>query len=440
MEDNKTTLEKILTPIQKFLHTESSGGIVLIFCTVLAMLWANSKFSDSYFNLWHQYISFDFGIINLKYSLHHWINDGLMVIFFFVVGLEIKRELIAGELSSLKKSALPIAGAIGGMVVPASIYLIFNYGKEGMPGWGIPMATDIAFVVGLMALLGKNFPLSLKIFVLALAIVDDIGAVLVIAIFYTKEISFNALMFSFIILVLLFIANRLHIRNLIVYGILGFALWLTILKSGIHATVAGVLLAFFIPARTRLDRNKFYKETKVLIDEFSKGGQNEHILNDEEKLNIIYEIEKRCEKVLTPLQRIENSLHPWVTFLIIPLFALSNAGVVISGDFGENFFNNISLGIFLGLFLGKQLGIFLFSYLAIELNIASKIENVNYIKLYGAGILCGIGFTMSLFIANLAFDSAELLNLAKIGILSGSLISGIVGFIITKIGLGKRLS
>lgn len=437
MEENKTTLEKILIPIQKFLYLESSGGIVLVISTIIALLWANSEFSESYFRLWHQYITIDFGILNLKYSLHHWINDGLMVIFFLVVGLEIKREIIAGELSSLKKAALPIAGAIGGMLIPATIYLIFNYGKGGMAGWGIPMATDIAFVVGLMALMGKKFPLPLKIFVLALAIVDDIGAVLVIAIFYTKEISLNALTLSFVILIFLFITNRLHVRSIIVYTILGFALWLAVLKSGVHATLAGVLLAFFIPAKTRIDKHKFYIETKTLIEEFSKGEQDEHILNDEERLNIVFEIEKKCERVLTPLQRFENALHPWVTFLIIPLFALANAGVEITGNFGESFLNDISIGIFLGLFIGKQLGIFLFSYIAIKLNLASKIENVNYLKLYGAGILCGIGFTMSLFIANLAFDSIELLNIAKVGILSASLISGLVGFVITKIGLNK---
>lgn len=437
MKDEKTTFEKVLSPIQKFLHTETSGGIVLIVFTIFALLWANSKFSESYFQLWHQYITLDFGVINFKYSLHHWINDGLMVIFFFVVGLEIKRELIAGELSSLKKASLPIAGALGGMVLPALIYLIFNYGKEGMSGWGIPMATDIAFVVGLMALLGPKFPLSLKIFVLALAIVDDIGAVLVIAFFYTKEISSTALLAALIILIILFFANRLHIRNLIVYTILGVALWIAFLKSGVHATIAGVLLAFFIPARPKIDREKFVQDTSVLLNEFAEVNHKNHILTDEERLNIIFEIEKKCERVLTPLQRIENSLHPWVTFFIIPIFALANAGVEISDNFFGELLNPISIGIFLGLFLGKQIGIFGFSYLAIKLNLASKLENVNYTKLYGAGILCGIGFTMSLFISNLAFESIELLNIAKVGILSASLISGLVGYFITKFGLQK---
>jgi len=437
MKNTKSSLEKILSPIQKFLKMEASGGIILIISTIVALVWANSIFSESYFNLWSKYVTLDIAGFKLKNSIHHWINDGLMVIFFFVVGLEIKRELIAGELSSIKKASLPIAGALGGMVLPALVYLLFNYGKEGMSGWGIPMATDIAFVVGLMALLGPKFPLPLKIFVLALAIVDDIGAVLVIGIFYTKEISLQALQIASLILVLLFIVNRLDVRNLIVYTILGVALWLAFLKSGVHATVAGVLLAFFIPTKPKIERHKFYDKTKKLLDEFSNSKDVDNILKDEERLEIVFEIEKNCEKVLTPLQRFEHSLHPWVTYLIIPVFALANAGVALSEISTDNLFNPISIGIFLGLFIGKQSGIFLFSYFAIKLKLASMLENVNYTKLYGAGILCGIGFTMSLFIANLAFETNELLDIAKIGILSASLISGIVGFVVTKIGLNK---
>ena len=437
MKNTKSSLNRILSSIQKFLELEASGGIILVISTVVALIWANSTFSALYFNLWNKYIIIDFAGFKLKNSIHHWINDGLMVIFFFVVGLEIKRELIAGELSSIKKASLPIAGALGGMILPALIYLLFNYGKEGMSGWGIPMATDIAFVVGLMALLGPKFPLPLKIFVLALAIVDDIGAVLVIAIFYTKEISLQALQIASLILVLLFIVNRLDVRNLIVYIILGVALWLAFLMSGVHATVAGVLLAFFIPARPKIEKNKFYDKTKNLLDKFLSTKNDEDILKDEERLEIVFEIEKNCEKVLTPLQRFEHSLHPWVTYLIIPVFALANAGVALSEISTDNLFNPISIGIFLGLFIGKQLGIFLFSYFAIKLKLASMLENVNYTKLYGAGILCGIGFTMSLFIANLAFETNELLDIAKIGILSASLISGIVGFVVTKIGLNK---
>jgi NhaA family Na+:H+ antiporter len=434
----KSPIEKILNPIQEFMHAETSGGIVLIICTIIALIWANSPFADSYFHLWHTYITFDFGGFVLKHSLHHWINDGLMVIFFFVVGLEIKRELLAGELSSAKKAALPVTGALGGMILPAIIYFSLNAGKEGVAGWGIPMATDIAFVVGIMALLGPKFPFSLKIFILALAIVDDIGAVLVIAIFYTAEISFSALVIAAGILLLLIAFNRLGVRSLIVYTISGVALWLAFLESGVHATVAGVLLAFTIPVSSRINTKKFTTETKELLDEFDKSGDHgENVLTNESRLVIVQSIESNCEKILTPLQRFEHLLHPWVAFFIMPVFALANAGVSVGGDFVNSILNPISLGIILGLFFGKQLGIFFFSFIAIKAGLASKPEGVNYTKMYGAGILAGIGFTMSLFIANLAFPSEELLNVAKVGVLIASLISGIVGFIVVKIGLRK---
>ncbi len=443
MKKNETQspIEKILSPLQEFMHAETSGGIILIFCTIIALIWANSPFADSYYHLWYTYITFDLGGFVLKHSLHHWINDGLMVIFFFVVGLEIKRELLVGELSSIKKAALPVAGALGGMILPAIIYLAFNGGKEGAPGWGIPMATDIAFVVGIMALLGPKFPFSLKIFILALAIVDDIGAVLVIAIFYTAEISFVALLIAAAIILLLIILNRLGVRSLIIYTIAGISLWLAFLESGVHATVAGVLLAFTIPVSSRIDTRKFAVGTKELLDEFDKaGGDGDNVLSNEKRLSIVQSIESNCEKILTPLQRFEHLLHPWVAFFIMPVFALANAGVTIGSGFGDALFSPISIGIILGLFLGKQLGIFGFSILAIKLGLASKPEGVNYTKMYGAGILAGIGFTMSLFIANLAFASEELLSIAKVGVLSASLISGVVGFIVVKIGLKKVYS
>ncbi|WP_290660635.1 Na+/H+ antiporter NhaA [Ignavibacterium sp.] len=431
-------IERLLNPLQEFIHAETSGGIVLIICTIIALIWANSPFADSYHHLWHTYITFDFGGYILKHSLHHWINDGLMVIFFFVVGLEIKRELLVGELSSAKRAALPVAGALGGMILPALIYFYFNAGKEGAAGWGIPMATDIAFVVGIMALLGSKFPFSLKIFILALAIVDDIGAVMVIAIFYTADISFTALSIGAGIILLLIIFNRLGVRSLIVYTITGIALWLAFLESGVHATVAGVLLAFTIPVSSRINTIKFTAETKKLLDEFDKSGEHgENVLTNEARLTIVQSVEGNCEKILTPLQRFEHMLHPWVAFFIMPVFALANAGVTIGSGFTDALTNPISTGIILGLFFGKQLGIFGFSFIAIRLGLASKPEGVNYTKMYGAGILAGIGFTMSLFIANLAFPSEELLNIAKVGVLTASLISGIVGSIVVKAGLRK---
>lgn len=437
-KQNTTPIEKLLNPIQEFMQAETSGGIILILCAIVALVWANSPFAESYHHLWHTYIKFDFGGHILNYSLHHWINDGLMVIFFFVVGLEIKRELLAGELSSVKKAALPVAGALGGMILPAIIYFLFNAGKEGSAGWGIPMATDIAFVVGIMALFGPKFPFTLKIFILALAIVDDIGAVLVIAIFYTADISFIALSIAGGIILLLILFNRLGIRSLIVYTIAGIALWLAFLESGVHATVAGVLLALTIPVTSRINTNKFTNETRKLIDEFDSAGEHgDNVLTNEKRLALLQKIESNCEKIQTPLQRFEHLLHPWVAFFIMPVFALANAGVTVGSRFFESITHPISIGIILGLFIGKQVGIFIFSFIAIKLGLASKPEGVSFVKMYGAGILAGIGFTMSLFIANLAFSSEELLNIAKVGVLSASLVSGMAGYVIVKIGLRK---
>jgi len=436
---NKTPIEKLTYPIQEFLHQQASGGILLIIATVIALAWANSPFAESYHHLWHTYINIDIGGVGLNYSLHHWINDGLMVIFFFVVGLEIKREMLVGELSTAKKAALPIAAALGGMIFPAIIYTVFNLGSESASGWGIPMATDIAFVVGILALLGNRVPLALKIFILALAIVDDLGAVLVIAIFYTSNISLTSLMIAGGLIVLLIAMNRLGVRNLLVYTFVGIALWLAFLKSGVHATVAGVLLAFTIPVSSRINTKKFKNETENLLKDFDNAGEHgEDVLTNSERLSIVDKIENNCEKILTPLQRFEHGLHPWVSFFIMPIFALANAGVAVSDELGSALIHPVSIGIILGLFLGKQIGIFSFSYLAVKLKLASEPEGVSWKKIYAASVLAGIGFTMSLFIANLAFNSPELLNISKVGILTGSLLSGIVGFMILKSALGKK--
>jgi NhaA family Na+:H+ antiporter len=431
MERKKDRIEVLLKPINEFLHQEASGGILLIICTVIALAWANSPWSHSYHDLWHTHLVINLGnLLNLDYTIHHWINDGLMAIFFFTVGLEIKRELLVGELSSMQKASLPIAGAIGGMVVPALFYVVFNSGGGGADGWGIPMATDIAFVVGIMALLGPRIPLTLKIFVLALAIADDIGAVMVIAIFYTAEISVTALIIAAVVLVFLAVLNKLGTKSLIPYTILGIILWLAFLKSGVHATIAGVLLAFTIPASSRYNTEKFSVKIKELISKFdSAGDHRDNVLSSQERQTDVMAIEESCKKVLTPLQRFEHGLHPYVAFFIIPVFALANAGVTLAGlDILGALFSPISLGIIVGLFVGKQLGIFAFSFVAVKLKLATLPEGVNWKNLYGAGILAGIGFTMSLFIAGLAFNDPALLDLSKIGVLTGSLLSGIVGF------------
>jgi NhaA family Na+:H+ antiporter len=436
---NKTPIEKLTYPIQEFLHQQASGGILLIIATVIALAWANSPFAESYHHLWHTYVKIEVGGVRLNYSLHHWINDGLMVIFFFVVGLEIKRELLVGELSSAKKAALPIAAALGGMIFPAIVYSVFNLGSESASGWGIPMATDIAFVVGILALLGNRVPLALKIFILALAIVDDLGAVLVIAIFYTSNISLTSLFIAAGLIILLIVMNKMGVRNLLIYTLVGIALWLAFLKSGVHATVAGVLLAFTIPVSSRINTMKFKNETERLINEFDNAGEHgEDVLTNSERMSIVDKIENNCEKILTPLQRFEHGLHPWVSFFIMPVFALANAGVTIGSGLSSALTHPVSIGIILGLFLGKQIGIFSFSYLAVKLKLASEPEGVSWKKIYAASVLAGIGFTMSLFIANLAFNSPELLNISKVGILTGSLLSGIVGFIILKSALSKK--
>lgn len=432
----ESIIEKIILPFQSFLHAETSGGILLLICTVAALAWANSTWSESYFHLWHTNISINIGTTSLSYSLHHWINDGLMVIFFFVVGLEIKREFLVGELSSSQKAALPVAGALGGMIFPALVYILFNTGSEGFSGWGIPMATDIAFVIGILALLGSRVPLSIKIFITALAIADDIGAVLLIAFFYTSDISFISLMIAFFFVILLIISNAVGIRNLLIYLLLGIGLWLAFLQSGVHSTVAGVILAFIIPASTRINSLRFLTEGKKLLDDFDKAGEeSESTLTNQERLTVVQTLEGNCEKVMTPLQRFEKGLHPWVSFIIMPLFAFANAGVNLGEDFFSSLVNPVSIGIITGLFVGKQLGIFTFSWIAIKLGIALKPEGVSWKKIYSAGILAGIGFTMSLFISNLAFGEGELLNISKVGILTGSLISGIIGFFILKSSL-----
>lgn len=441
MKRKKEPIEILLKPINEFLHQEASGGILLIIFTVVALIWANTALAHTYHELWHTHFVVSLGsLLSLDYSIHHWINDGLMAIFFFTVGLEIKRELLVGELSSVQKASLPIAGALGGMIVPAIFYTIFNAGGEGARGWGIPMATDIAFVVGIMALLGPRVPLTLKIFVLALAIADDIGAVLVIAIFYTAEISTTALVIAAIVLVILITLNRLGTKSLIPYTILGIILWLAFLKSGVHATIAGVLLAFTIPAVSRYDTNKFSEKVKQLIKSFdAKGDHWKNVLNNSERQHDVLAIEESCEKILTPLQRFEHSLHPWVSFFIIPIFALANAGVTLADlDILDSLLSPVSIGIIVGLFIGKQVGIFALSFIAVKLKMASLPEGVNWKNLYGAGILAGIGFTMSLFIAGLAFNIPELLDLSKIGILTGSLLSGIVGFVVLKTSTPKN--
>ncbi|KAA3645537.1 MAG: Na+/H+ antiporter NhaA [Chloroflexi bacterium] len=422
-------LDQVLGPFRQFFYTEASGGILLIAFTVVALVWANSPWAASYTALWNTKLTIGIGDFGLSKELIKWINDGLMAVFFFVVGLEIKREILVGELSSLRKALFPIAAALGGMLVPALIYFAINPSGEGMRGWGIPMATDIAFALGILSLLGKRAPLSLKIFLTAVAIVDDIGAVLVIAIFYTEQIVFSSLLLAAIALILLFALNRLGVRNPVPYSIVGLVLWFAFLQSGVHATVAGVLLALTIPANQRINSAQFLENTRAYLNRFEAAATpGSDSLPTKEQRKALLAIENSAEEVETPLQRLEHALHPWVAFAIMPIFALANAGVAIDQGFVAALLHPVTIGIALGLLLGKQAGIILFAWLMTRTGLAAKPEDMSWRQVYGVGWLAGIGFTMALFISNLAFGASPLLTQAKVGILVASLIAAIIGW------------
>jgi NhaA family Na+:H+ antiporter len=425
-------VRRVVDTFQQFTQIESAGGLVLLACTAIALAWANSPWSASYFHLWEEKVTVGSAALGVTQSLHHWINDGLMVIFFFLVGLEIKRELLVGELSSLRHAALPIAAAAGGMIVPALLYAAVNARGSGAPGWGIPMATDIAFALGILALLGPRVPLGLKVFLAALAIVDDIGAVLVIAIFYTTQLSWTSLAIGGIILMILLLIKAARVRHPAPYVMLGVALWLAFLHSGIHATIAGVLLAMTIPARTRIDETEFIREVRHSLDNFQAAcGPQTTVLSSGAQQEAIDEIENACEGALTPLMRLENSLHGVVAFGIMPLFALANAGVSIDLDVAA-VTSPITLGVLLGLVIGKPVGITLASWLAVRAGIAELPAGVTWRSIRGVSCLAGVGFTMSLFIAALAFPEAARLDVAKLGVLAASALAGTIGWIVLR--------
>ena len=424
-------ITQLMRPVQRFMHEEASSGIVLFVAAVVALAWANSPWYDAYHDLLETHIIVGFGSWAIDETIHHWIDDGLMAIFFFVVGLEIKRAVVVGELSSVRKAALPIFAALGGMIVPALLYVTFNPGGEEFRGWGIPMATDIAFSLGVLSLLRTRAPLPLKIFLTAFAIIDDIGAVIVIAVFYTGDIAWGNLGIGAVFLVALLVVSRLGIRHPLVYAVLGVAVWLAFLYSGVHATVAGVLVAATIPIRVRVDAPGFLARGRDLLLVFERSGEYGH--EDEtssEQRAILVELEDTAREMQSPLQRFETALHPWVAFVIMPLFALSNAGVKLEGDFLEGLTHPVTIGIVLGLVVGKQVGVTLFSWVAVRFGIAALPYGVTWLQFYGVALLGGIGFTMSLFITNLAFTSDLLTTEAKIGILLGSAISGIIGYLV----------
>lgn len=428
-----TPIDRVIRPVTQFMHADGATGILLIICTAIAMAWANSPWSASYIQLWETHVRIGVGELMLDKSLHHWINDGLMAVFFFLVGLEIKREVLVGELATMQKAALPIAAALGGMLIPAAIYVAFNSSGEGKAGWGIPMATDIAFALGVLSLLGKRIPPALTVFLAALAIADDMGAVMVIAIFYTSEISLLALAIGLAALIAAGLLNRAGVRHPGIYAVVGVICWIAVLKSGIHATVAGVLMAMAIPARTRISTRGFVNNGRKLLDEYEKSAQaSDSAIPSLQQNTVARTLEIHCEQVQTPLQRLERGLHGWVGFFIMPIFALANAGIIFDGNFAEALTHPVTFGVAFGLIIGKPIGITLLSWLAIRFGWGAMPDGVTWQHVYGAAWLGGIGFTMSLFVGGLAFGESPLMTMAKVGILAASIICGVVGWLLLR--------
>jgi Na+:H+ antiporter, NhaA family len=415
-------IELLASPFLRFAQMEAAGGVLLLAGTIAALVWANSPWHESYHALWNAPASFGIGQFALTETRHDWIDEGLMAIFFFLVGLEIKREILNGELSSPRQAAFPLIAALGGSLVPALLYLVVTHGSDAQRGWAIPMATDIAFVLGVLAILGSRVPMALKVFVTALAIADDLIAVLVIAVFYTSHIEVISLALGLLGVAACFGANLLGIRKAPVYAVLGLLTWYAVLKSGVHATVAGVLLAFTIPTRTYVDRISFLNRSRRLLDRFEATPQD-----SPEAHSAIHMLEADLTLVESPLHRMERFLHPWVSFVIVPLFAFANAGVQFLGNAVAAVKHPLALGVALGLFIGKPVGIWLSSQMAAKSGLATPPLELSSGPIFGAAWLCGIGFTMSLFIATLAFGEGASLNMAKIGILAASLLSGVCG-------------
>ena len=428
--------DMLLRPFQEFAHAETSSGVLLLLCTLIALLWANSPWSESYSHLWEGHFVIGFVGMQMDHVLHVWINDGLMVLFFLLVGLEIKRELLVGELSELRQAILPIMAALGGALFPALIYTAFTWGTAASSGWAIPMATDIAFALGVLALLGKGIPPALKVFLAALAIVDDLLAVLIIALFYSDSINGLALLIGGAVLLVLFACNVMGVRRPMVYALLGFLLWLAVFQSGVHATIAGVLLAWAIPVRSRIDASTFLQHSRAVLDTFEQGSApGVGLTMDGRQQAAVETLETQAEAIQTPLQRIERALYIPVSFLIIPLFVLANAGVQLDPHtLTTALLSPMSLGILLGLVLGKQLGIPLFSWIVVKGGWAELPTGVTWRHIYGVGWLGGIGFTMSLFIADLAFSSHQLalLDQAKVAVLLTLLAASAGGFLLLR--------
>jgi NhaA family Na+:H+ antiporter len=419
---------RITLPIQAFIRTEVWSGAVLLAAAIVALVWANSPWDESYADLFGSVLVVDVGLIRIEEDLHHWVNDGLMVVFFFVVGLEIKRELWRGELAGLDKALMPTIAALGGMLAPALIFTLFNYGEESSHGWGIPMATDIAFALGVLALLGRRIPSNLRVFLLALAIADDIGAIMVIAVFYTDSIALDWLAIGVGALLAVVIMRELGVREFIPYFAVGAIVWAAVHESGVHATIAGVVLGLLTPISPYYSRETFRESMRDLLRRFQLA---EDTGKHESAEQLLGEMEVLTEGTEAPLDRLERLLHPVSSFIIVPIFALANAGVSLDPDIiEESASSTVTIGVALGLLIGKPLGIFLLSWLAVRTGLAALPRGVRWPQILGAGMLAGVGFTVALFVNELAFDEEVLIDEGKIGILAGSLASGIIGFMV----------
>lgn len=425
-------IDRIVAPVQRFMHVETTSGIVLFLAAVAAIIAANSPLAEAYHHLWETMVSFQFGTFQFGMNLHEVINDGFMTLFFFVVGLELKGELSYGELKDPKAASLPILAAAGGMLFPAIIYTILSGSAEAHRGWGIPTATDIAFVVGAMTLLGNRVPKGLRVMILTLAIADDMGAILVIALGYSTGVQFPALMLAFGLLGVVYLAARSGVRSLIVYSILGIGIWLAFHYSGVHATLAGVALGLLTPARSWIGGDSVSSFTITLGNFFSGGPK----LDKSDKIEMLRTLQTLSRESMSPIERLTQRLHPWVSYLIMPLFAFANAGVAIEPAAVAS---PVTLAVACGLLFGKPIGVTLFSFIAIKLGLSKMPTGVTWPVLLGGGMLAGIGFTMALFVANLAFSNQpQSLDSAKIGILCGTLLSAIVGMIFISIFSKKQ--
>jgi len=419
---------------QSFFTTISNGGFLLLAAAIAALIWSNIS-PENYSHFWHRELSITIGTAVLSHSLAHWVNDGLMTLFFFTVGLEIKREMLVGGLSDPRKAALPVAAAIGGMLFPALIYAFLNGGSNSLSGWGIPVATDIAFSLAILSTLGNRIPLGIRIFLTAFAIADDLGAILIIALFYTPQIHLSYLVGALGVCAILFLLNRFWVRTPLVYIIFGIILWFLVARSGLHATITGVVLAMFIPASSRYNTDVFMRMVRERLEQITCDGDDcgYTMMINRAHLDAVQSINLACERVETPLQRMEHTLEPWIAYLILPLFALANAGVVLSKiDIGTMIFHPVTIGVSLGLAIGKPIGITLFTWMATKILRVNLIQGVSWPMVVGVGFLGGIGFTMSLFIGALSFSEPIYQEYAKVGILTGSFIGGVCGYLLLR--------